>query len=173
LYGPPAVGKDTITGALTALDPAYQLFPILKAGVGRSRGYRMVPLHELGALASGSDLLLRWNRYGNTYAIDRAGIEAALTDHTPVLHFAERYHVEVLLAATKPVDWLVVGLTCPRAIAAERLAARNPNDVDQRLTVFDQVPPIGDLGDLELDTSVLDPQKAAVCIDRVAGSGSA
>lgn len=161
LYGPPAVGKDTITRALAALDPTYQLFPLLKAGVGRSRSYRMVPLHQLGALASAGDLILRWNRYGSTYAVDRSGIEAALVEYMPVLHFAERYHVETLLEATKSIRWLVIGLTCPRAIAAERLAERDPEDVERRLVVFDQVEPIGDLGEYQLDTSTVSPQGAA------------
>jgi guanylate kinase len=164
LYGPPAVGKDTITEALAALDPAYQLFPLLKAGVGRSHGYRMVGLHQLGALASAGDLILRWNRYGSTYAIDRQGIEAALANGQPVLHFAERYHVETLIAATPAADWLIVGLTCPRPIAAQRLVERNPDDVQQRLAVFDQVEAIGDLGAVELDTSILTPEQAAKSI---------
>jgi guanylate kinase len=173
LYGPPAVGKDTITRALAALDPAYQLFPMLKAGVGRSRGYRMVPLHQLGALASAGDLILRWNRYGSTYAVDRSGIEAALADYTPVLHFAERYHVETLLEATKSTRWLVVGLTCPRAVAAERLAERDPDDVERRLAVFDQVEPIGSLGEYQLDTSAARPEAAARCILQWAARGPA
>jgi guanylate kinase len=170
LYGPPAVGKDTITEALADLDPAYQLFPLLKAGLGRSRGYRMIPLHQLGALASAGDLILRWNRYGNTYAVDRSGIRAALAAYSPVLHFAERYHVETVFTA-EPVNWLVVGLTCPRSVAAERLRARNPDDVEQRLAVFDQVLPLGDLGQFELDTSVMSPDEAATCIHRYTTTG--
>lgn len=166
LYGPPAVGKDTVTSALSALDPAYRLFPLLKAGLGRTAGYRMIPLHELGGLISRGQLILRWTRYGNTYAIDRAALDTSLAAFTPILHFADPYHVTTLIEATDPTEWLVVGLTCPREIAADRLAKRNPADVDERLAVFDRVPPIGKLGTIELDTSTMPPQVAAELIDQ-------
>lgn len=171
LYGPPAVGKDTITEALATLDSAYRLFPLLKAGLGRNHGYRRIPLHEMGALASSGDLILRWNRYGNTYAVDRTELESALIAYIPVLHFAEKYHIETLLSATPTADWFVVELTCPRPIAAERLAARNPADVEQRLALFDQVPTIGDLSHLKLDTSVLTPDAVAARIRRCSRQG--
>lgn len=71
LYGPPAAGKDTITAALRQLDPRYVLFQRIKAGPGRSTGYRMADADALDALRAAGDVIYEHQRYGATYVIDR------------------------------------------------------------------------------------------------------
>ena len=46
LYGPPAAGKDTITGELLALDPRYRQFSRLKA---RTRAHNELSHDQRGS----------------------------------------------------------------------------------------------------------------------------
>jgi guanylate kinase len=156
LYGPPAVGKDTITRALIELDPEYRLFPLLKVGGGKLTGYRMVSIQQLTAL----DLILSWHRYGNTYAIDSSGLSEALRTHSPVLHLGSPERVQKVLSHKPDMQWLVVEMTCPRAVAKARLTERNADDVADRLRIFDQTPPLPE-ADLQIDTSRSRPTQAA------------
>lgn len=158
LYGPPAVGKDTITAALTELDPAYRLFPLLKVGTGKTAGYRMTSPERLSALT----LVTSWGRYSNTYAIDADGLSVALRAHCPVLHLGTPERVRKVLDHDQAVRWLVVELTYPRHVAKSRLTERNPADVLDRLRIFDQTPALPPaLPDLQLDTSQLSASESA------------
>ena len=73
LYGPPASGKDTVTAALTELNPRYAQFARLKVGAGKSAGYRMGTAEQLRELEAAGDVVYANTRYGNTYVIDRPG----------------------------------------------------------------------------------------------------
>jgi guanylate kinase len=77
LYGPPASGKDTVTSALTELNSKYAQFARLKVGTGKSAGYRMGTVEQLDELEAAGDVVYANARYGNTYVIDRPGVDAA------------------------------------------------------------------------------------------------
>jgi guanylate kinase len=158
LYGPPAVGKDTITAAITQRHPSYRQFRILKAGAGKTSTYRMTTARRL----SECDLVAIWTRYGNTYAIDADGLNEALRNYRPILHFGAIAQIRDVLAHDGGIRWLVVDLNYPRAIARERLAQRNSHDIEQRLAIFDDTPllPV-DLADLRIDTSDFTAEQAA------------
>jgi guanylate kinase len=163
LYGPPAVGKDTVTAAMSKLDPAYQLFPLLKVGTGKLAGYRQATADQLSA----SKLVTSWSRYGNTYAIDADGLSKALRTYSPVLHLGIPERVEAVLKHDQAVSWVVVELTYPRTVAEARLTQRNPHDVSERLRIFDRTPELTK-PDLRLDTSTLTPEESArMILDQV------
>jgi guanylate kinase len=107
LYGPPAAGKDTVTRALRALDPRYQLFSRLKAGPGRTTGYRMTTTAAIDALHAQGEVIWESQRYGATYVIDRSGLRACLADHVSVLHVGQVDAVRAVLASDSVVMWLV------------------------------------------------------------------
>lgn len=137
LYGPPASGKDTVTTALVALDPRYVAYQRLKAGTGKSEGYRSVTAAQLQELADAGDLLYQNRRYGNTYAIDRDSLEALFAaDRIPVLHLGQ---VDGILAVEAfPAHWARVLLWCDREITALRSQARGDLDSAHRLEVWDE-----------------------------------
>src|SRR5690348_7119604 len=89
LYGPPASGKDTITTALSELDSKYAQFARLKVGSGKSAGYRMGTAEQLRELEAAGDVVYANARYGNTYAIDRPGVDAAFAAGVPVVHLGQ------------------------------------------------------------------------------------
>lgn len=171
LYGPPAVGKDTITAALSRLNPDYSLFPVLKAGAGRVGSYRLVEADDLDDL----DLVVRWNRYGNTYAIDRAGLDQALSDGRPIVHLGDPTSVGILADDNgKKADWLVVELFADRAEIRERLRQRDPQDAERRIAVLNGFPMhlTHPDPDLAISTSRFDPETVAAMILAGAGAGS-
>ncbi len=51
LYGPPSAGKDTVSAELSHLNPAFTLFQRLKAGPGRTTGYRLTTADHINDLA--------------------------------------------------------------------------------------------------------------------------
>ncbi|MDG4768569.1 kinase [Solwaraspora sp. WMMD406] len=162
LYGPPAAGKDTITERLAAIDPAYQLFARLKTGRGRTSGYRMTTPDHLAALAAASGIIWQNQRYGATYVIDRDGLDQALTTGIPVLHMGQPDGIHAVTDATPSARWLVVYLWCPRDIAAQRIRERHTGDTSDRLTAWDQTPPVD--ADLTINTAASNPQEAAYTI---------
>jgi len=168
LYGPPAAGKDTVTERLAAIDPAYQLFARLKAGRGRTSGYRMTTPDHLDALEAAGGIIWRNQRYGATYVIDRPGLDQALTVGIPVLHMGQPDGIHAVTDATPSARWLVVYLWCPRDIAAHRIAERATGDTADRLTAWDQTPRVD--ADLTIDTATTDPQEAAHTIHHATGA---
>jgi guanylate kinase len=50
-------GKDAVTTALHQLDSRYQQFRRLKAGSGRTTGYRMTTEQELAALRASGEVV--------------------------------------------------------------------------------------------------------------------
>ncbi|MCT6735439.1 ATP-binding protein [Rhodococcus qingshengii] len=141
LYGPPGSGKDTITAALTRLNPAYQLAERLKAGPGRTHGYRMTTIETIDALTARGDVLWRNDRYSSTYATDRPHLDQMLADHQiPVLHLGQADAIPAVTTAAPDISWTVVELWCPRDIMIERVTARGTGDVDERIAAYDQTP---------------------------------
>jgi guanylate kinase len=181
LYGPPASGKDTVTTALSGLRSKYRQFARLKAGSGRATGYRMCTAEQLNALDAAGDVVYANTRYGNTYVIDRPGIDEAFTAGVPVVHLGQIEGIRSLVDGY-PATWTLVLLWCARETTAERSMRRSDADTTARLAAWDATRKDLDkhpelVWDLTVDTTNVGPQDAARLIDqllmRQAGAASA
>ncbi|MFI7246394.1 phosphotransferase-like protein [Streptomyces qinglanensis] len=171
LYGPPASGKDTITTALSGLDPRYAQFARLKVGTGKSAGYRMGTTEQLRELEAAGDVVYANHRYGNTYVIDRPGVDAAFAAGVPVVHLGQVEGIRGLVGGY-PADWSVVLLWCPRKVTEQRSAGRGDSDTAARLAAWDATREDldahpGRAWDLTVDTTEATPQEAARLIDQL------
>jgi guanylate kinase len=166
LYGPPAAGKDTVTAALHDLEPMYVLFQRLKAGPGRSTGYRMTKAATIDDLRQTGNIVWENRRYGSVYAIDRPSLLECLQSHAPVVHLGQSEAVDAVIDAA-PASWLVVSLWCARETARARLIARGATDIADRLRAWDETPPPMRV-DLAIDTGHISPADAARQIHRLA-----
>ncbi|WP_103538264.1 MULTISPECIES: guanylate kinase [unclassified Streptomyces] len=172
LYGPPAAGKDTVTGALVQLDSRYALFSRLKIGSGKSAGYRMGTPDQLAELERRGDLIYRNDRYGNTYVVDRQGLGLAMEGgRIPILHLGQVAGVEAVTAKYSAA-WSTVLMWCSREATAIRSTSRGDRDTEARLAAWDATEK--DLAtndhpawDLRVDTEVSSPGDAAVLIDQL------
>ncbi|OEJ36320.1 phosphotransferase-like protein [Streptomyces agglomeratus] len=171
LYGPPASGKDTVTTALTELSPRYSQFARLKVGTGNSVCYRMGTAEQLRELEAAGDVVYANARYGNTYVIDRPGVDAAFAAGVPVVHLGQVDGIRALVDSYT-ADWTVVLLWCSREVTAERSAGRGDADTTARLAAWDAT--LKDLDahpgmtwDLTVDTTAAAPQDAARLIDQL------
>ncbi|MFJ1601516.1 guanylate kinase [Streptomyces sp. NPDC088261] len=171
LYGPPAAGKDTVTAALTGLHAKYAQFARLKVGAGKSSGYRMGTAEQLHELEAAGDVVYANTRYGNTYAIDRPGVDAAFAAGVPVMHLGQVDGVRALVDGYA-AGWSVVLLWCPREVTEERSAGRGDSDTAARLAAWDATREDldahpGMAWDLTIDTTEASPQDAARLIDEL------
>ncbi len=162
LYGPPASGKDTVTRALTSLDGSYRLYRRLKAGVGRTDGYRMTTLSHINALRSAGAVAWETRRYGALYIVDRVSLAEMLTVCIPVVHLGQ---VEAVKAVTGALaaQWLTVWLWCPRDVAIRRIANRGTGDEADRLQAWDETQPLPNV-DVSVNTAEIHPTEAATVI---------
>lgn len=171
LYGPPASGKDTVTTALSDLDSKYAQFTRLKVGTGKAAGYRMGTAEQLRELEAAGDVVYANVRYGNTYAIDRPGLDAAFAARVPVVHLGQVDGIRALVDGY-PADWSVVLLWCPREVTEQRSAERGDSDSAARLAAWDATREDldahpGMVWDLTVDTTATAPQDAARLIDQL------
>ncbi|MFJ2030546.1 guanylate kinase [Streptosporangium sp. NPDC087985] len=147
LYGPPASGKDTVTAALTRLDPRFVLLPKLKVGTGRAHGYEFVSAEHLGKLREAGRLLVETRRYGNVYAVDHQTIEDRhAAGYVPVVHMGNIRDLRRLIGRVSD-SWLRVLLRVPREVTEQRSRTRGDVDTGKRLAAWDET-----LADLEANT---------------------
>ncbi|MEU3564159.1 MULTISPECIES: HAD family hydrolase [unclassified Kitasatospora] len=170
LYGPPASGKDTVTAALTKYNQRHRQFERLKVGSGKSAGYRMGSAEQLAELEAAGDVVYSNSRYGNTYVVDRPGLDAAFEVGVPVAHLGQVDGVRALLDDYQ-ADWLSVLLWCPREVTAERSAGRGDEDTLARLSAWDATQADLDTNqgfrfDLVIQTDTVSPERAAELIAR-------
>jgi|SRR5215218_3940386 len=169
LYGPPASGKDTVTQALTALDARYVHFRRLKAGGGRTDGYRVCTNEQIDDLRDQGLIVYENVRYESRYAIDRPALDALLVRGLiPVVHLGQLAGVHALVRY--PALWLPVLLHCRRATAAQRARQRGSADIAARLEAWDDTERelAGARPDdfaLRVDTDRTSPAQAAQAID--------
>ncbi|MEV6549224.1 guanylate kinase [Streptomyces sp. NPDC051597] len=171
LYGPPASGKDTVTAALTELNSKYAQFARLKVGTGKAAGYRMGTAEQLHELEAAGDVVYANSRYGNTYVIDRPGLDAAFAAGVPVVHLGQVDGIRALVDGYA-ADWLVVLLWCRREVTKQRSAGRGDSDTAARLAAWDATREDLDTHpdvtwDLTVDTTEASPQDAARLIDQL------
>jgi guanylate kinase len=171
LYGPPAAGKDTVTAALTVLNPQYAQFARLKVGTGKATGYRMGTTEQLHALEAAGDVVYANSRYGNTYVIDRPGLNEAFATGVPVVHLGQVDGIRALVDGY-PADWAMVLLWCPREVTAQRSEVRGDSDTTARLAAWDATREDLDahpsaIWDLTVDTTAASPQDTARLIDQL------
>lgn len=136
LYGPPAAGKDTVTRALTQLDGRYALFQRFKVGSGKTAGYRMGSAQQLAALEAGGGVIYANARYGNTYVVDRPGLDEMFSAGLiPVLHLGQ---IEGVRAVTEAyaARWTTVLLWCTREETEARSVERGDADTEARIKAW-------------------------------------
>lgn len=162
LYGPPAVGKSTITAQLTKLDPRFTLFPVVKSGPGRTIGYAMVSADEFAKRAAAGDFVFTWERYGSRYAVSTSELSKFVSDgRIPVLHLGSVAAVKAITAEPSPL-WTVVQLWASRRVCVERARARGTGDLAARLAAYDQTIRLSDeLAQLTVNTDTVTPATAA------------
>ncbi|MEU6601975.1 phosphotransferase-like protein [Streptomyces flaveolus] len=171
LYGPPAAGKDTVSAALAQFDERYGQFARLKVGSGRSVGYRMGTAEQLAGLEAVGDVVYANRRYGNTYVIDRPGLDAAFATGVPVVHLGQIDGIRALVGGY-PADWAVVLLWCPREVTARRSEGRGDADTTARLAAWDATREDLDAHpdmrwDLTVDTADTSPEESVRLIDQL------
>lgn len=172
LYGPPAAGKDTITGALAELDVRYVPFTRLKIGTGKTHGYRMGTPEQLAALEARGDVVYRNDRYGNIYVVDRTGLDLAMEGgRAAVVRLGQMAGMEQVTALV-PALWVRVLLWCAKETTARRSPQRGDTDTAARLAAWDATRvdlanhPQADW-ELRVDTDVTAPREAAQRIDDI------
>ncbi|GIJ22374.1 hypothetical protein Vlu01_29980 [Micromonospora lutea] len=166
LYGAPASGKDTVTAALVAKYPQFEHFRRLKAGAGRTSGYRMISEARANALRKTPGAILWENtRYSATYIVERSGLEQIWqSGRIPVVHIGQVDAIDALRAAE--ARWTVVELYAPLAALHSRIRSRGTGDDDQRFAAIERTPSL-QAADMRIDTGVVSIAEAAEMIARL------
>lgn len=176
LYGPPSSGKDMVTAELSRLRPEFALFQRLKAGPGRTTGYRLTTAEHIEELSRAGELLYRNARYSAEYAIDRRGVsELVDSGRIPVLHMGQVAGASAVGAF--PIHWVKVLLWCPLEVTEARCKGRGDKDVDARLKVWhetrqDLLNHPNEPWSLVIETEHLTPAETARAINKAVTTGA-
>ncbi|WP_432193736.1 guanylate kinase [Streptomyces sp. bgisy027] len=176
LYGPPGSGKDTITAELSNLRPESALFQRLKAGPGRTAGYRLTTAEHIEELAQAGEVLYRNSRYDAEYAIDRSEVSAFVdSGRIPVLHMGQIAGARAV--AAHPINWVRVLLWCPEDVTRQRCQGRGDKDVEARLKVWhetrqDLLDHTAEPWSLVIRTDQVSAAQAAQAIDDARSAGT-
>lgn len=165
LYGPPAVGKSSVAGALAEIDARFALCPVVKAGPGRTEGYVMVSRAEFADLARAGRFVVSWERYGAQYAVSVDVLDQiAAEGRVPVVQLGSVATVQAVTAAPAG-RWTVVQLWASREVCEARARARGTGDVATRMAVYDQTVKLGDdMAHLTLNTGLMSVSDVAYAV---------
>ena len=168
LYGAPATGKDTLTAELVRSEPVFEHFMRLKAGSGRTSGYRMISQERAESLRRSPGMILWENsRYGSTYFVDRPGVEQIWSSgRVPVVHLGQVEAVDAIADdSTLEARWTVIELYCQPAVLHDRIRTRQTGDDAQRFAAIEQTPRLP-YADIRIDTGSVSVAEAAGMIVR-------
>jgi ribose 1,5-bisphosphokinase len=125
VVGPSGAGKDTLIGlARTALvDDANVIFPrrVVTREASSAEDNECVGPEAFRQAVARGDFALHWEAHGHCYGLPRSIIDDIRTGRTVVVNVS-RTVVETLRRAFS--DVVVVSITAPPEVLAERLAAR-------------------------------------------------
>ncbi|MFF1907038.1 guanylate kinase [Kitasatospora sp. NPDC058218] len=130
---------------------------------------------QLAELEKAGDVLYQNSRYGNTYVIDRPGLDDAFDLGVPIVHLGQVEGIDALVTGY-PADWSAVLLWCSRETTKARSAGRGDSDTEARLTAWDatqadvEAHP-AQAWDLSLDTASVEPAEAARLIHALLSRG--
>ncbi|MEO3781321.1 kinase [Micromonospora sp. B11E3] len=159
-----------MTTALHQLDSRYRQFQRLKAGPGRTVGYRMATEDEVAGLHASGLVVWENRRYGAVYVVDAPGLRQQLEQAVPVVHLGQLDAIDAVQRAFPDVRWTVVALICPRDVAVQRIIQRQTGDTLERLRAWDETEPAA-TAEITIDTSRTAPAEAASLIDQAVRHG--
>jgi len=135
LYGPPAAGKDTVTHALSRIDPSFVLFRRLMVGPGRTTGFRVTDEATVDRMRHDGEIVHENRRYGALFVTDRTALDRLVAvGRVPVVHIGQIDAVAAL--ARYPARWTPILLWCSRPVTALRSRARGDLDTEARLRAW-------------------------------------
>ncbi|MFD8695380.1 phosphotransferase-like protein [Kitasatospora purpeofusca] len=123
---------------------------------------------QLADLEKAGDVVYQNSRYGNTYVIDRPGLNDTFDSGVPIVHLGQIEGIDALVAGY-PADWSSVLLWCSRRTTEARSAGRGDSDTAARLAAWDATQADVDAHpaqawDLSVDTAAVEPVEAAQLI---------
>jgi guanylate kinase len=164
LHGPPASGKSTVTRELISLKSGFRNFKTIKVTTDSSFGdYEFLTPIEFNRVENENRIVWQIHRYDAIYAIDRLRLADDLLCSVPIVQVGQAGAVGAVVKEFSDTTWVTVDLRCDRQSARARLVARNPREVELRISVWDKTPQL-DNCTLVLDTVVLSPSDTAARI---------
>ena len=126
----------------------------------------MTSVEAIDALDARGDIVWRNDRYGSTYAVDRPGLLEQLTDSLPVVQVGQPEAIAAIEEATPGIRWFVIALHCSRDLAARRIQERGEEDLEERLSAWDETESLA-WADAIVDTGDVSPIDVATRVHGV------